>query len=72
MGISPHRGVSKIRLETAMAELAADILSLAEIALNAHLSSLTSYGSALRADPLPHALNSNRRRSAVASISHAH
>jgi AraC family transcriptional regulator len=43
MGISPHRYVSRIRLESAMAELAAGKLPLAEIALNAQFSSQASF-----------------------------
>ena len=43
MGISPHRYISRIRLENAMAELAAGKLPLAEIALNAHFSSQASF-----------------------------
>jgi AraC family transcriptional regulator len=43
MGISPHRYISSIRLENAMAELAAGKLPLAEIALNAHFSSQASF-----------------------------
>jgi AraC family transcriptional regulator len=39
MGISPHRYISCIRLENAMAALAAGQLPLAEIALNAQFSS---------------------------------
>jgi AraC family transcriptional regulator len=43
MGISPHRYISRLRLENAMAELAAAKLPLAEIALNAHFSSQASF-----------------------------
>ena len=43
MGIPPHRYISRIRLENAMAELAAGKLPLAEIALNAHFSSQASF-----------------------------
>ena len=43
MGVSPHRYISRIRLENAMAELAAGKLPLAEIALNAHFSSQASF-----------------------------
>jgi AraC family transcriptional regulator len=43
MGISPHRYISRIRLENAMAELAAGKLRLAEIALNAQFSSQASF-----------------------------
>jgi AraC family transcriptional regulator len=42
MGISPHRYISRVRLESAMAELAGK-LPLAEIALNAHFSSQASF-----------------------------
>jgi AraC family transcriptional regulator len=43
MGITPHRYVSRIRLEKAMAELAAGKVSVAEVALNAHFSSQASF-----------------------------
>jgi AraC family transcriptional regulator len=43
MGISPHRYISCMRLERAMAELAAGKLPLVEIALNAHFSSQASF-----------------------------
>jgi AraC family transcriptional regulator len=43
MGIPPHRYISRIRLENAMAELAASKLPLAEIAFNAHFSSQASF-----------------------------
>ena len=43
MGISPHRYISRIRLENAMAQLAAGKLPLAEIALNAQFSSQASF-----------------------------
>jgi AraC family transcriptional regulator len=43
MGMPPHRYISRIRLENAMAELAAGKLPLAEIGLNAHFSSQASF-----------------------------
>jgi AraC family transcriptional regulator len=43
MGIPPHRYISRMRLDNAMAELAAGKLPLAEIALNAHFSSQASF-----------------------------
>jgi AraC family transcriptional regulator len=43
MGISPHRYISRMRLENAMAQLAAGNLPLAEIALNAQFSSQASF-----------------------------
>jgi AraC family transcriptional regulator len=43
MGISPHRYISRIRLDNAMAELAVGKLPLAEIALNAQFSSQASF-----------------------------
>jgi AraC family transcriptional regulator len=43
MGVPPHRYISGIRMEKAMAELAAGKLPLAEIALNAHFSSQASF-----------------------------
>ena len=42
-GISPHRYISRIRLENAMAELATGKLPLAEVALNARFSSQASF-----------------------------
>jgi AraC family transcriptional regulator len=43
MGVPPHRYMSRMRLEKAMAELAAAKLPLAEIALNAQFSSQASF-----------------------------
>jgi AraC family transcriptional regulator len=43
MGVSPHRYVSRTRLENAMADIAAGKLSLAEIAFNAGFSSQASF-----------------------------
>jgi AraC family transcriptional regulator len=43
VGVSPHRYVSRLRLENAMAEVAAGKLSLAQIALNAGFSSQASF-----------------------------
>jgi AraC family transcriptional regulator len=43
MSVSPHRYVSRMRLENAMAEIAAGKLSLAEIAFNAGFSSQASF-----------------------------
>jgi len=43
MGIPPHRYISRIRLEKAMAELTAGTLPLAQIALDAHFSSQASF-----------------------------
>jgi AraC family transcriptional regulator len=43
MGIAPHRYISRMRLDNAMAALAAGKLPLAEIALNAHFSSQASF-----------------------------
>ena len=43
MGVSPHRYLSRIRLEDAMVELAAGKLPLAEIAFNARFSSQASF-----------------------------
>lgn len=42
-GVSPHRYISRLRLENAMAELAAGKLPLATIALNAQFSSQASF-----------------------------
>jgi AraC family transcriptional regulator len=46
MGVSPHRYVSRMRLENAMAELAAGKLALTEIAFNAGFSSQASFSRA--------------------------
>jgi AraC family transcriptional regulator len=43
MGVSPHRSISRMRLENAMVEINAGQLSLAEIALNAGFSSQASF-----------------------------
>jgi AraC family transcriptional regulator len=43
IGVSPHRYVSRLRLENAMAEVASGRLPLAQIALNAHFSTQTSF-----------------------------
>jgi AraC family transcriptional regulator len=43
MGVSPSRYVSRMRLEKAMAEIAAGKLSLAEIAFKAGFSSQASF-----------------------------
>jgi len=43
MGVSPHRYIARMRLESAMAELAVGKQSLAQIALNAHFSSQASF-----------------------------
>jgi AraC family transcriptional regulator len=43
MGISPHRYISRIRLESAMVELAARKLPLSQIAFNAQFSSQASF-----------------------------
>jgi AraC family transcriptional regulator len=48
MGVSPQRYVSRIRLENAMAEIAAGRLPLAQIALNARFSSQGSFARAFR------------------------
>jgi AraC family transcriptional regulator len=43
MGVSPHRYISRIRLDNAMTELATGRLPLAKIALNAQFSSQASF-----------------------------
>jgi AraC family transcriptional regulator len=43
MGVPPHRYMSRVRLENAMAELTAGKLPLAQIALNAQFSSQASF-----------------------------
>lgn len=43
LGISPHRYISRLRLENAMKEIAAGKLSLAQIAFNAGFSSQASF-----------------------------
>ena len=48
IGVSPQRYVSRIRLENAMAEIAAGRLPLARIALNARFSSQASFTRAFR------------------------
>jgi AraC family transcriptional regulator len=48
IGVSPHRYVSRMRLENAMAELAQGRLSLAQIGLNARFSSQASFTRAFR------------------------
>jgi AraC family transcriptional regulator len=48
IGVPPHRYVSRIRLENAMAEIAAGRLPLAQIALNARFSSQASFARAFR------------------------
>jgi AraC family transcriptional regulator len=47
-GVSPSRYISRLRLENAMAQLAAGKLPLAEIALNARFSSQASFTRAFR------------------------
>jgi AraC family transcriptional regulator len=48
MGVPPHRYVSHVRLENAMADIVAGRLPLAEIASNARFSSQTSFARAFR------------------------
>jgi AraC family transcriptional regulator len=48
IGVPPHRYVSRMRLENAMAEIAAGRLSLAEVASNARFSSQASFTRAFR------------------------
>jgi AraC family transcriptional regulator len=48
MGVSPHRYVSQMRLQKAMAEVAAGKLPLVQIALNARFSSQASFTRAFR------------------------
>src|SRR3984893_9554042 len=48
IGVPPHRYVSRMRLENAMAEIAAGRLPLAEVALNARFSSQASFTRAFR------------------------
>jgi AraC family transcriptional regulator len=48
MGVSPQRYVSRVRLENAMADIAAGRLPLAQIALNAQFSSQASFARAFR------------------------
>jgi len=43
MGISPHRYLSRVRLENAMADLVMGKLPVSQIALNAHFSSQASF-----------------------------
>jgi AraC family transcriptional regulator len=48
IGVPPHRYLSRMRLENAMAEIAAGRLPLAQIALNARFSSQASFTRAFR------------------------
>jgi AraC family transcriptional regulator len=48
IGVPPHRYVSRMRLENAMAEIAAGRSSLAQVALNARFSSQASFTRAFR------------------------
>jgi AraC family transcriptional regulator len=48
VGISPHRYISRLRLEHAMADIAADKLPLAQIAFDARFSSQASFTRAFR------------------------
>ncbi|WP_084305834.1 AraC family transcriptional regulator [Bradyrhizobium sp. ARR65] len=48
IGVSPHRYVSRLRLENAMTEIAAGKLPLVQIALNARFSSQASFTRAFR------------------------
>jgi AraC family transcriptional regulator len=48
IGVPPHRYLSRMRLENAMAEIAAGRLSLAEVASNARFSSQASFTRAFR------------------------
>jgi AraC family transcriptional regulator len=48
IGVPPHRYVSRMRLENAMAEIAAGRLSLAEVGSNARFSSQASFTRAFR------------------------
>jgi AraC family transcriptional regulator len=48
IGVPPQRYVSRMRLEKAMAEIAAGRLPLAEVALNARFSSQASFTRAFR------------------------
>jgi AraC family transcriptional regulator len=69
IGVSPHRYVSRIRLENAMAEIAAGRLPLAQIALNARFSSQSSFTRAFhRATGMTPAEYRSRRRGSSAQI----
>ena len=69
IGVSPHRYVSRRRLENAMAEIAADRLPLAQIALNARFSSQASFTRAFRrATGMTPAEYGRRRRGSSAQI----
>jgi AraC family transcriptional regulator len=48
VGVPPHRHISRLRLEKAMAEIAAGRLPLAQIAMNARFSSQASFTRAFR------------------------
>jgi AraC family transcriptional regulator len=69
IGVSPRRYISRIRLENAMAEIAAGGLPLAQIALNARFSSQASFTRAFRrATGMTPAEYRRRRRSTPAQI----
>ena len=62
MGVPPHRYISRVRLEKAMAELAAGALPLAQIALNAQFSSQASFTRAFHRATLMTPKEYQRRR----------
>jgi AraC family transcriptional regulator len=68
IGVSPHRYVSRMRLENAMAEIAAGRLPLAQIALNARFSSQASFTRAFRRATGMTPGEYGRRRSTSAQI----
>jgi AraC family transcriptional regulator len=69
IGVPPHRYVSRMRLENAMAEIAAGRVPLAHIALNARFSSQASFTRAFhRATGMTPAEYRRRRRSTSAQI----
>jgi AraC family transcriptional regulator len=68
IGVSPHRYVSRMRLENAMAEIAAGRLPLARIAFNARFSSQASFTRAFRRATGMTPGEYGRRRSTSAQI----
>jgi AraC family transcriptional regulator len=69
IGVSPHRYVSRIRLENATAEISAGRLPLVQIALNARFSSQASFTRAFRrATGMTPAEYRRRRRSTSVQI----
>jgi AraC family transcriptional regulator len=71
VGVSPHRHLSRMRLEIAMTELATSRQSLSEIALKAGFSSQASFSRAFRRATGTTPGEYRHRRSATSSTSHS-